>query len=177
MSISNVDACHAVAAAITPNGDERWQDPLLVEGLRLVGSERAASYAPFFARCIETNKMLVEIGATLLSGKAVINEANCYRYACVTDGFVAERFRAPNRALQLAQFLAEASSRRYRKWLPFVLAVLNGERNTFVVIGFAGAVSADAQQLAFLRSDVQLLWREIRPGDQGRRDHHAVPQL
>ncbi|KAL7715641.1 Cell division control protein 45 CDC45 [Entamoeba marina] len=144
-SISSFDAAHAIAALIT-NDDPKhtWQQQFW-EGFKLLSSTNSEMYQVAFEKCIDSNKNLVETGIILLLSKGIINESNKYRFLCVSDGLISSKFKSPYKALQLAQFLSEASSRRYKKTLPFVLSILNGEKNTFTIVGYRSPISIHTQ--------------------------------
>ncbi|EKE41756.1 hypothetical protein ENUP19_0296G0021 [Entamoeba nuttalli] len=140
-SISAFDAAHAIGSIITNDEpDQNWQQQFW-EGFKLLSSTTAEPYDFGFTKCIESNKNLVETGIILLLSGSCFNEANKYRFCSVSDALLSIRFKTPYKALQLAQFLAEASSRRYKKWLPFILAVLDAEKKTFVIVGYSSPIS------------------------------------
>ncbi|ELP91352.1 hypothetical protein EIN_153890 [Entamoeba invadens IP1] len=140
-TISAIDATYAISTVITNDEEDKTWQTQFWEGYKLVSSDIAEAYKPGFEKCIEVNKVMVETGIMLMLSKNITNEENRYRFCSVTDPLLASKFKATYKALQLAQFLAETASRRYKKWLPLVLTVLDVEKKTFVVVGYSSPIS------------------------------------
>ena len=140
-SISNFDACHALQALIENDDPQMtWLDNFW-EAQKLLKTEKSEDFATGFAKCIETNKNLIETGVLLLLSGSCLNEANKFRFCSISDNLIASKFKGQTKAVQLCQLLADMNSRKYKKWLPFVLALVDNERRMFTVVGYSSPIS------------------------------------